>query len=39
MKMDGLTRGWRELQLPGVALRDLCSSSNSIVQSTEGEFD
>ena len=39
MKVDGLTRGWRQLQVPSVALHDLCSSSDGIVQSTEGEFD
>jgi len=36
--MDGLTRGWRQLHVPGVALHDLCSSSDGIVQSTAGEF-
>jgi hypothetical protein len=37
--MDGLTRGWRHLQVRSVALHDLCSSSDGIVHSTKGEFD
>jgi hypothetical protein len=39
MKMDDVTRGWRQLQVPSVALHCLLSSSDGIAQSTEGEFD
>jgi hypothetical protein len=39
MKMNGVTRGWKQLQVPNVALHYLLSSSDGIVQSTEGEFD
>jgi hypothetical protein len=37
MKMDGLTRGWTQLQVPSLALDDLCFSSDGIVQSSEGK--
>ena len=36
--MAGLTRGWRQLQVPSVAPHDLCCSSDGIVQSTAGAF-
>jgi hypothetical protein len=39
LKMDEVTRGWRQLQVPSVALHSLLSSSDGIAQPTEGEFD